>query len=136
VGMAAPAPASVPKSLDAYLPASIRGSPALMAQARTPRTGAMAAGAGALPDDFDLGSAALPPEGGSKGPSPPPLPLAAEPAPASPGRKTSLVVNYSLGGPGAVGGCESLGMIDPAGGGTVRPIAAHAVPLLSSPAGK
>ena len=139
------------KSLDAYLPAAIRASPALVAQARTPRTAmamaASAAGAG-LPDDLDLGASAIP----SPSPSPSPPAVAAGdalpsmdvllPPPSSPGRKTSLVVNYSL-GPGGVGGCDSLGMID--GMGTVsstnvRPVGSSttstAVPFLSSPAGK
>jgi hypothetical protein len=118
------------RSLDTYLPAAIRSSPALVAQARTPRTGPMSASAApALVDDFSL-------DGGSAGPgsgnapssrqaTPPAVDL---PAPQSPPRKAETVT-YTM---GTLTGCDGLGAID----GSVPLRRPPHVLELSSPAGK
>ncbi len=137
---AAAAPPRAPKSLDAYLPSAVRGSPALLAQARTPRTTAAAlAGADVMMPDFALDG---PPALVAPALAPPPATTPAggaddegAPSPRSPARKAAETVSYTMGG--AVGGCDSLGMVTPAGPAGRRRSPPAALPAtLSSPANK
>ncbi len=139
-------PPKAPRSLDAYLPASVRSSPSLMAQAtRTPRTGPMNASAGPAIDDFALDGGSTASGAGAASASasststsaaarratPPALEdLEAAAAPQSPPRKTGATVSYTM---GTLAGCDGLGAID---GSSFAPRRPPGILELHSPAGK
>jgi hypothetical protein len=142
-----PRAASV-KSLDAYLPARIRDSPALCAAARTPRT-LMAMGgaaAGSLPamPDLDLGMGAVAPPAPAEVALPGMLGGAGGgggDAPSSPGRQRASATPTITYAYGSTTGCAGMEVLDGGMSTASRrgrpPSATSTYPaVLSSPQGK